>query len=183
MQLEITAKNIELSPQVRRHIEGKLGKLGRHLASISEAKLEIAEERTRSPQHRFIAQLTIDSNGTLLRGEQRGENLLTAIDKVAEIMDRQIRRYKGKLYHKGRGNSPARGRSGQPAATPPVANRVVKVKRFAIKPMLLDEAIEQMELLGHDFFLFFNSDRQGLSLLYRRRNGDYGLIEPELDKE
>ena len=111
MQLEITAKNIELSPQVRRHIEGKLGKLGRHLASISEARLEIAEERTRSPQHRFIAQLTIDSNGTLLRGEQRGENLLTAIDKVAEIMDRQIRRYKGKLYHKGRGNSPARGRS------------------------------------------------------------------------
>ncbi len=178
MQLEITAKNIELSPQVRRHIEGKLGKLGRHLASISEARLEIAEERTRSPQHRFIAQLTIDSNGTLLRGEQRGENLLTAIDKVAEIMDRQIRRYKGKLYHKGRGNSPARGRSGQPAA-----KRVVKVKRFTIKPMSLDEAIEQMELLGHDFFLFFNSDRQGLSLLYRRKNGDYGLIEPELDKE
>lgn len=178
MQLEITAKNIELSPQVRRHIEGKLGKLGRHLASISKAKLEIAEERTRSPQHRFIAQLTIDSNGTLLRGEQRGENLLTAIDKVAEIMDRQIRRYKGKLYHKGRGNSPARDRSGQPAA-----KRVVKVKRFTIKPMSLDEAIEQMELLGHDFFLFFSSDRQRLNLLYRRKNGDYGLIEPELDKE
>jgi putative sigma-54 modulation protein len=82
MSLQVTAKNIELTPELRQYIERKLGKLSRHLPGIIEARVEIAEEKTRSPQQRFIAQVTVDSSGTLLRGEERGEELFSAIDKV-----------------------------------------------------------------------------------------------------
>ena len=95
-------------------------------------------------------------------------------------MNRQIEHYKGKLYDKGRGNSLARSELSEEVGTAPPSPRVVKVKRFAVKPMSVTEAIDQMELLGHDFFLFFNADSEQLNLLYRRKNGDYGLIEPEL---
>jgi len=180
MELQITGKKIELTPTVRQFIERKLGKLGRHLPNITEYKVEISEEKTKSPQQHFVVQVTLDSNGTLLRGVERGEDLLTTINKVAAVMNRQIERYKGKLYGKGRGNSFARSESDEEeeAAQPP--RKVVKVKRFAVKPMSVAEAVDQMELLGHDFFLFFNADSEELNLLYRRRDGNYGLIEPEL---
>jgi len=176
MELNITAKNIELTPTVRQLIEKRLGKLGRHLPDIREYKVEIAREKTRDASQHFSVQLTIDSHGTLLRGVERGEDLPAAINKVAAVIDRQIERYKGKLYEKGRGGSPRDEEEAEPAPR----GRVVKVKRFAVKPMLPAEAIDQMELLGHDFFLFFNAESEELNLLYRRHDGDYGLIEPEL---
>ena len=179
MKLQLTGKNIDLSPEVRRYVEQKLGKLNRHLPNITEFKVEIFEEKTKSPQQHFVVQVTVDSNGTLLRGEARGEDLFTAINKVAAIMDRQIEHYKGKLYDKGRGNSLARGEiTEEVEATQP--RKVVKVKRFAVKPMSVAEAIDQMELLGHDFFLFLNAESEELNLLYRRNDGNYGLIEPEV---
>jgi len=180
MELQITGKNIELTPALRQFIEHKLGKLGRHLPDIVEYKVEIFEEKTKSPQQHFVVQVTLDSNGTLLRGEERGEDLLTAINKVAAVMNRQIEHYKGKLYEKGRGSSFARGEFKEEAETEKPPRKVVKVKRFAVKPMSVAEAVDQMELLGHDFFLFFNADSEELNLLYRRRDGNYGLIEPEL---
>ena len=180
MELQITGKNMELSPAVRQHIERKLGKLNRHLPKIIEFKVEVAEEKTKSPQQHFVVQATIDSNGTLLRSQERGENLFTAIDKVAEVMNRQIERRKGKLYEKGRGSSLARGEFSEEAVEEEPVSKVGKVKQFAVKPMSVAEAIDQMELLGHDFFLFFNADDEGLNLLYRRKDGNYGLIKPEL---
>ncbi len=181
MELQITGKNIELSPAVRQHIEQKLGKLGRHLPNITGYKVEIAQEKTKSPQQHFVVQVTLDSNGTLLRGEERGQDLFQAIDKVAQRMDRQIEHYKGKLYRRGRGSSPLRGEFNQETESEEGLKEVVKVKRFPVKPMPIPEAIAQMELLGHDFFLFFNAESEELNLLYRRRDGDYGLIEPILD--
>ena len=179
MELQITGKNIDLLPAVRRYIERKLGKLSRRLPNIIDSKVEVSEEKTGSPQQRFVVRVTLDSGGTLLHGEERGEDLFTAIDKVAAIMKRQIEHHKGKLYEKGRGSSFARGEFSEEAETPP-PRRVVKVKRFAVKPMSVAEATDQMELLGHDFFLFFNADTGELNLLYRRKDGNYGLIEPEL---
>ncbi len=176
MELQITGKNIELTSEVRRHIGRKLGKLSRYLPNIIKSSVEIFEEKTKSPQQRFVVQVTIDSSGTLLRGEERGEDLFTAIDKVAVVMSRQIEHHKGKLYDKGRGSSLARSEFNEPAEP---SRKVVKVKRFAIKPMSVSEALDQMELLGHDFFLFFNADAEELNLLYRRKDGNYGLIEPE----
>lgn len=180
MELQITGKNVDLTPEVRRYIERKLGRLNRHLLNITESKVELFEEKTKSPQQRFVVQMTVDSRGTLLRSEERGEDLFSAVDRVAATMKRQIEHFKGKLYHKGRGGSLARGESqGEPEeVAPPV--KVVKVKRFAVKPMSVAEAISQMELLGHDFFLFFNADNEQPSVVYRRNDGDYGLIEPEL---
>jgi putative sigma-54 modulation protein len=180
MELQITAQNMELSPAVRRYVERKLGKLSRHLSNIGVSKVEIVEEKAKSPEQRYTVQLTVDSSGTLLRGEGRGGDLFTAIDKVAKIMDRQIEHYKGKLYERGRGNSLARSEFSEAAEVSPPSPSVVKVKRFAVKPMSVGEAIDQMELLGHDFFLFFNADTEELNVVYRRRDGNYGVIEPEL---
>ena len=180
MELQITGKNIEISPEVRQYIERKLNKLGRHLHKIMESKVEISEQKTKSPQQHFVVQVTIDSNGTLFRSQERGENLVSAIDRVVEIMDRQIKRYKGKLYKKGRGSSLARGGLSEEIVEEKTMGRIVKIKQFVVKPMSVDEAIEQMELLGHDFFLFFDADDERLNLLYRRKDGNYGLIKPEL---
>lgn len=179
MELQITGKNMEVSPTVRRYIERKLGKLNRHLPKILESKVEITEEKTKSPKQHFVVQVTVNSKGTLLRAEHRGEDLFIAIDKVETTMKRQIEHYKGKLYDKGRGISLARGGL-SPEAIEPLPT-LTRVKRFIIKPMPTDEAIHQMELLDHDFFLFYNIDTDGLNLVYRRRDGNYGLIEPELE--
>jgi putative sigma-54 modulation protein len=181
MELQITGKNIDLSPAVRRYVERKLGKLSRHLPNIVGFKVEIFEEKTKSPQQRFVVQVTVDGSGTLLRGEERGDDLFTAIDKVAAVMNRQIEHYKGKQYDKGRGSSSVRGEFNEEIAVEQPLPKIVKVKRFAVKPMSVAEAVDQMELLGHDFFLFFNADTEELNLLYRRKDGNYGLIEPELE--
>lgn len=180
MELQITSKNMELSPAVRQYIERKLGKLSRHLPNITESKVEVAEEQTRSPQQHFVVQVTVNSSGILLRSEERGADLFTAIDKVATVMKRQIEHYKGRRYEKRKGSSFARGGFSEVAAEEQPPKKVVKVKRFIIKPMSVAEAIDQIELLGHDFFLFFNADSKSINLLYRRKDGNYGLIEPEL---
>jgi len=180
MELRIIGKNIELIPTVHQYIERKLGKLNRHLPNIIESKVEISEEKTKSPQQRFIVRVTVAGSGTRCYGEEKGEDLFTAIDRAAGVITRQIEHHKGKRYEKGRSSSFARtGFSGEEGATQP-AREVVRVKRFAVKPMSVAEAADQMELLGHDFFLFFNADAEELNLLYRRKDGNYGLIEPDL---
>jgi putative sigma-54 modulation protein len=183
MQLQISAKNMELSPEIRHYIERKLGKLSHYLPNISEAKVEVSQEKTRSPQQHFVVQVTVDNTGTPLRSEERGADLFTAIDKVSAVMNRRIEHYKSKLYHKRKSKKttpPLQIDLNEESEPAPALTKVVKVKRFTLKPMAVDEAIEQMEALGHDFFLFFNADTEKLNLLYRRRDNNYGLIEPEL---
>lgn len=184
MELQIFGKNMEVSQPIHDYVQKKIGKLARYLRNIAEAKVEIYEEKTKSPQHRFTVQVTLSSKGIFLRGEEKAENVYTAVDAVAEVLERQIERYKGKLYKKGRGVSLARKEYApqETIATEGAGSlpRVVRMKRFVVKPMLVADAVEQMELLGHDFFLFVNTDDDALSLLYRRKDGNYGLIEPEL---
>jgi putative sigma-54 modulation protein len=181
MQLQISAKNMELSPEARRYIERKLGKLSHYLPNINEAKVEVSQEKTRSPQQHFVVQVTVDNTGTPLRSEERGADLFTAIDKASAVMNRRIEHYKGKRYHKRKTKKAAPPLPSTPQEeTAPAQAQVVKVKRFTLKPMAVDEAIDQMGILGHDFFLFFNADTEKVNLLYRRRDNNYGLIEPEL---
>ena len=182
MELQITGTNIELTPAVNRYVERKLGKLSRHLPSIIESKVEISEEKTKSPQQHYLVRVTVAGGvgGAVFHGEERGEDLFRAIDKVAAIMTRQLEHHKGKLYEKGRGNSLARGEVNEAAESARPVRKVVKTKRFAVMPMSVAEAIEQMELLRHNFFLFFDADAGEIKLLYRRNDGDYGLIEPEI---
>lgn len=181
MELQITGKNMRLTPEMRKLIEHKLAKLRRHLPNMTESKVEVTEEKTRSPQQRFVVQITIDSSGTLLRAEERAESMFNAIDKAVAIMDRQIEHYKGKLYKKGRGSSLARGEFHAETGSRNKEERVIRRKKFVVEPMGVPEAIDKMEILGHDFFLFLNEGTDKLNLLYRRRNNGYGLIEPQLE--
>ena len=171
---------MQVTPTVRRYIERKLGKLNRFLPNILESKIEVSEENTKSPQQHYLVRATVAGSGAVFHGEDRGEDLFKAIDRVAAIMTRQLEHHKGKLYEKGRGNSLARGEFNMEAEAIEFIPKVVKVKRFAVKPMSLLEATEQMELLDHDFFLFYNADAEATNLLYRRKDGNYGLIEPEI---
>ena len=182
MDVQITVKNMELLPTARSYAEKKLGKLDRHLPRKIETKVEIGEEKTKSPGDRYVVQVTINSDGTLLRGEERGADLFAAIDKVTKVMNRQIEHYKGKLQRKGRGYSPVRGKMEGETEPPPLSDhKVVKTKRFTIKPMSAEEAIDQMELLGHNFFLFYNAKTQKINLVYQRKDENYGLIDPDLE--
>ena len=178
MEMQVTGKHLELSQEILSYVERRFDKLNRHLPNILESKVEIIREMTKSPQHRYVVQVTLNSRGTLLRGEVRAADLFEAIDNAAKVMDRQIERYKGRLNDKSRG-LPHIQPSQEVVVTPP-AGKLVKSKKFAVKPMSVDEALEQMELLGHDFFLFFDPTKGQINLLYRRKDGDYGLIEPEL---
>ncbi len=180
MELQIAGTNMEVTPAAQSYIERKLGKLDRHLPDIIDVKVEIVEEGTKSPQERYLVRMTVNSGvgRAVFHGEERGEDLLQAADKVISIMTRQLEKRKGKLYDKGRGSSLARG-GYEPVETSETERQLVKTKRFIIEPMSLEEAIEQMEKLGHNFFLFFDSDAGEVRLLYRRKDGNYGLIEPE----
>ncbi len=177
MELLIAGTNTEITPAAQRYIEQKMSKLNRHLPDIIDIKVEISDEKTRSPLQRYLARVTVNGGiaGSVLHGEERGEDLFKAIDRVVTVMTRQMERHKGKLYDRGRGSPLARGKSPREERPAP---RVVKTKHFVIEAMTREEAIAQMERLGHDFFLFVN-DAQQVRLLYRRNDGDYGLIEPE----
>jgi putative sigma-54 modulation protein len=180
MELQIAGTNTEITPAAQRYVERKVAKLNKHLPGIIDIKVEISDEKTKSPQQRYLVRVTVNSGvaDTVFHGEERGEDLFKAVDRVVSIMTRQLERHKGKLYDRGRGSTTARGR--YPRAERPAAERsVVKTKHFIIEPMSREEAIEQMERLGHDFFLFVDATSQEVRLLYRRNDGNYGLIEPE----
>ncbi len=182
MELQITGQSIEILPTVKDYIEKKFGKLDRHFQNINGTKVELSEQKTKSQDQRYRVQVTLDANGTLLRAEERAENLLVAIDKVVPVIDRQIERFKGKLYKKGKnGPSIRTGNTEEVSEKNPPFPELVRTKRFTMKPMSVDDAIEQMELLGHDFFLFYNSGTKEFNLLYRRKDGNYSIIEPELE--
>jgi putative sigma-54 modulation protein len=180
MELHITGTNLELSDAVQRFIERKLGKLDKHFPSIIDIRVEISEEKTKSPQQHFLVRVTVNSGivGVSFHGEDRGEDLHQAVDKVTAIVTRQLERQKGKLYDKGRGNPLARGKFNQ--SEQHSERKVIRTKRFIIEPMMMEDAIENMEQLGHNFFLFLDADTEELRLLYRRNDGNYGVIEVEL---
>ena len=176
MDLQITGQGIEILPTVKDYIEKKFSKLDRHFQLINGTKVELSEQQTKSQDQRYRVQVTLDANGTLLRAEERAENLLIAIDKVVPVIDRQIERYKGKYNKKGKTGPSIKAKLNE-EPTP----EVVRTKRFTMKPMSVEDAMMQMELLGHDFFLFYNSTSKEYNLLYRRKDGNYSVIEPELE--
>jgi putative sigma-54 modulation protein len=181
MKLQIIAKNnVVVSETMQAYVEKKVGKLGRYLPTLNEGKVEISREDTKLPEQRFTVQVTLDSKGVLIRAQEKSKDMRTAINKVVDVLSKRIERYKGKLYDKkNRGVSLIRQGAAIEAEEIETPKRMVKTKHFLVKPMPIDEAISQMELLGHDFFLFLDADTEKLNLLYRRDDGNYGLIEPE----
>jgi putative sigma-54 modulation protein len=180
MELQFVAKSdAEISEEIQGYARKKIEKLVRRLPSIGSGKIEIAEEGTKSPDQRFVVQVTLDSRGTLVRAQEKAEDIRTAIDRIVDVLTGRIEKYKGRAYAKERGVSPLRqGATIKQENESP--RKIVRSKQFVIKPMPLDEAASQMDLLGHDFFLFINAENDKVSLLYRRKDSNYGLIEPDM---
>jgi len=186
-KVETLARNMRLTDNTREYVEKKAAKLERRLPGIDEIRIELTHAKTaRSANDRQVAQITVRGKGFILRTEERADDLHGAFDIALEKIQRQIDRYKGKHYH-GRGD----GRSAAEAVeadelpmddeTGELLPLIARRKNFIVLPMNEDEAVEQMRLLGHDnFFVFFNAEKNSIQVLYRRRNGSYGLIEPIL---
>ena len=182
MELTIKGRNMEVTDRLRDYVDQKIGRLDRYLPTITEAWVELSMEGTRAAQDRQVCQVTVRSNGVILRAEERSDDMFYSIDTVLDKMYRQIARYKGRRENRWRG-------TGMKAEPLPLdledeledeASAIVRTKRFPMRPMHAEEAVEQMELLGHDFFVFFNADDGEINVLYRRKDGDYGLLQPEL---
>ena len=189
MDLVIKGKNLEVSQKTIDYIEKKALKFDRRLQSISKAKVEISEEDTRSKENRYVVEVTVDAKGIFLRGEERGPDIFSAVDAVSQVMERQIRRYKERQFGRKRNRSrteqtPIPGDEIEPLIDDDEdeePERLIRFKRFPVAPMSPDEAIEQMELLGHDFYIFFDAETEKFAVVYKRSASNYGLIEPELN--
>jgi putative sigma-54 modulation protein len=181
MDVRIRGRNMEVTPRLQEYIERKIGRLDRYLPTITEADVELSSEKTKSAKHRQVVQLTVRSKGTILRVEERDHDVFAAIDTVLDKMYRRIGRYKGKRHGRNRAGLEASGEElPVEMMEEETAGRIVRTKQFQMVPMNTEEAIEQMELLGHDFYVFFNAGEGRVNVLYRRKDGDYGLIQPEL---
>lgn len=188
MELIIKSRNGKVSDQQRRYIEEKLGRLERYLDKISKVMVEVAEEQRRSEGTVYRMQATlVGDHGILLRAEQYDAELRAATDSVHDTLQRQIQRFKEKHWRRGKlrrqGNQivsvgmNGNGNAGADESEEQVL-RIVRTKEFQVKPMHSDEAVEQMELLGHDFFVFRDAETNVINVLYRRHDGNYGLIVP-----
>ena len=179
MQFLITGKNLEVSDWMRSYIEKKFGKLDRFLSMIQEIRVELSAQPTKSANHRYVCQVTVRSRGNILRAEERAGDIRDAIDIVIEKMYSQIERYKGKHWDK-RFGAEAESAIEEEALEEEGATVIVRRKRFVVSPMDEQEAVQQMELLGHDFYVFTHAESNVLNVIYRRNDGDYGLIQPRV---
>lgn len=183
-KIEILARNMRLTDNTREYVEKKAAKLERYLQEIDEIRVELSHVKTaRSALDRQVSQITVRGKGFILRTEERADDVHAAFDTALDKMQRQIERYKGKHYRgRGDGRSAAEvveGEAWPVDETGELLPLIARRKKFELVPMTEDEAVEQMRLLGHDnFFVFFNAEQNSIQVLYRRRNGTYGLIEP-----
>ena len=189
MDLIVTGRNLEVPGDVQEYMARKLQRVARYLPNITEAQVQVVRESTRSQKDRMVVQATLNHNGTLLRGEERGATIQAAFDLVSDVLDRQAQHYKGRLYKSEqarKGNRAANIRevgtlTPEPGEEALEERPVVRTKRFALQPMTVEEATTRMELLGHTFFLFLNSETGEINLLYTRRDGTYGILQAEVD--
>jgi len=180
-KVDIYTKEMDLTGEIREYVEKKAERLYRFLERIDETRVDLSHVKTaRESNNRFVAQVTLRGRGFILRAEERAEEIKAAIDLVMDKIERQIERYKGKKYRSRAGAIPASELLTQEVEEQ-VQPLIARRKKFMLVPMDELEAVEQMNLLGHeDFFVFFNINTNSINVLYKRRDGSYGIIEPEL---
>lgn len=173
MKVQVRGRNIDVTDALKDYVGKRVGKLDKFIDNFGDAQVTLTVEKD---SHRI--EVTIPINGMILRGEESTGDMYTSTDLVVEKLEKQIQKYKGKLQKRG-----ARLVNGQKIAVSIIpdddAPRLVRTKRFAIKPMPVDEAVLQMNLLGHTFFVFSNAETEQVNVVYKRKDGNYGLIEPE----
>ena len=191
MDLHIQGRNIEITRSMKEHVAAKLGALDRHLPSIGRAEVEMASEPTRSQQDRVVVQVSLTVGGDLLRAQRRAPNARAAVNAAADALDRQVNRWKAQTYRSERQarNAPdadtviqaemadENGVADADAEIAP-AGDLVRIKRFDMEPMTVEEAALQMQYLDHSFYMFLDSETNKYSVLYRRADANYGLIQP-----
>ncbi len=178
MRLQVKGRNLEVSEQIRKYAEDKLGKLDRLVNDPTRVELELLVEKNPSIADNHVAEATVWTKGPVLRARESSGDMKASIDQLVNKLERQVKRYREKRRVAPRRHAPP------PAEAPPVevddtAVAITKTKQFTVNPMTPDEAVLQLELVGHDFFVFRNAESDGINVVYRRRDGHYGLIEPQ----
>ena len=174
MRFTITGRNIEVTQGLREAVEDKLGKLDRFFAPATEAVVRLSVQKDIQK-----IEVTIPVKGHIIRAEESSSDMYVSIDLVEEILERQLKKYKNKLIDKKQSAPSFSEAFLQEDASAEEEIQIVKSKKFAVKPMDPEEACVQMELLGHNFYVFLNADTEEVNVVYRRKGGTYGLIEPE----
>ncbi|HEX3030468.1 MAG TPA: ribosome-associated translation inhibitor RaiA [Clostridia bacterium] len=175
MKFIVSGKNIEVTPALKDRVITKVGKLEKFFNADTEAHITMSVQKTRQ-----IVEVTIPFNGVVLRAEVDNEDMYASVDKAVDILERQIRRNKTRLekkLHEAAFKAPVFGIEHEIAEEHEF--KVMRSKKFAVKPMTTEEAILQMNLVGHEFFMFSNADTKEVNVVYKRKDGNYGLIEPE----
>lgn len=174
MKISVRGKNIEITPALQNYAQEKLGKIEKYFQrAFIEAQVSLEVEKKR-----HIVEVTVFIDGLILRGEEETGDMYASIDGVIEKIERQIRKYKTKIGRKLRDDTKEIILDFNDDEYEEEEPRIVRTKRFAIKPMPIEEAVMQMDLIGHDFFVFTNADTEEVNVVYRRHDGNYGLIEP-----
>jgi len=177
IRINISGKDLEITEALRSYVEKKVAKLEKYL---NDNKTFSAEVMLRTERGIHIAEVTMNLSGTILRGEGKTGDMYTSIDAAVDRIERQFNKYRAKLSRRIHGPKLGEMPTAEQQSQRDVAEaRIVRTKRFALKPMDVDEAVMQMELLGHDFFVFRDADTGDVSVVYKRRDGHYGLIESE----
>ncbi|HHX09655.1 MAG TPA: ribosome-associated translation inhibitor RaiA [Chloroflexi bacterium] len=182
LEVGIYSKDLELTERIQDYATKKVSKLERFLSEIGECRVDLSYVKSaRNAADRFIAQITIRGKGFILRSEERSDNIFAAIDATVDKMTRQIERFKGKHWRKRGAEVETTGIVEEALEEEAAAPLIVRRKSFVLDPMHEEEALEQLQLLGHEaFFVFFNVENNRINVLYRRRDGSYGLIDPRI---
>lgn len=185
VEINVTVRRIDAPGPIREYVHKKLARMLRGLPNLRSVEVEVTLEHTRPADQRYVVQVTLRADGTLLRAEDRGPDVRAAVDAVHDRLDRRIRDWKGRVYFTKRREraaykraQAAEGQAPEPQEGAASTDGIVRMKSFEIKPMFPEDAVEQMELLGHDFFFFLNAETGQYNVVYRRKAGGYGLIEP-----
>ena len=177
MQVTVKGKNIELTEALSVHAEQKVAKIGKLGLGFKEIEVKLVVEKNPSIQENQTAELTLFGTGPVLRATDRDRDMYVAIDKAVAKMQRQIKKYHGKQIDRTQAHESALRSAVSNPTVEVEGPRVVRTKTVSMKPMTPDEATLQMEMLGHDFFVFTNSETDQVNVAYRRLDGNYGLLE------
>jgi putative sigma-54 modulation protein len=179
MRLHVKGKNVEVSDSIRQYAEDKMSKLDRQLHELTEVELELRVEKNPSIAANQVAEVTVWTKGPTLRVTEASTDMKSSIDQLMEKLLRQVEQYRGKRRgRQARGNGTPPGGSMSIPDEEEAGPQIVKTKQFTMKPMSSEEAVLQLELIGHDFFVFRNDESGEINVIYRRRDRGYGLIEP-----
>lgn len=174
MKVNVRGKNIQVTNALNDYVEKKLSKLEKYFDNIPEAQVTLTVEKGM-----HIVEVTVPLNGIILRGEDQTDDMYASVDSVVEKLEKQLDKYKTRLSKRYRQNGTTKANGLEDTTRIEDGIKIVKTKRFAFKPMDPEEAVMQMNLVGHDFFVFSNALTDEVNVIYRRKDGNYGLIEPE----